>query len=460
MPKTLTQDEKLHQMTETPIPRLLVTLAAPSIVSMLITSLYNMADTYFVGLIGSASATGAVGVAFPLMAILQAVGFMFGHGSGNHMSRSLGAGDADNARRMASTGFFSALFAGIVLMVLGLFLLEPLVFVLGSTPTIAPYAEEYLFYIMLGAPWLVSSLVLNNQFRFQGNAFYGMIGMTAGAIINVGLDPLFIFVFDMGVAGAALATAISQFISFVVLLAGTRRGGNMPVSLRSFKPGRAIYLEIFRGGVPSLFRQGLASVATICLNFSAGLYGDAAIAAMSIVTRIMQFAGSAIIGFGQGFQPICGFNYGAKRYDRVRKAFWFSVKIAFGCLLVVSLIGLFFAPQVVDLFITDNPEVTEIGALSLQLQCLFLPLFSFVIISNMMLQTIGMAGKASLLAASRQGLFFIPTVLLLPRFLGLLGVQLSQAVADVCSFIFALPLTFSVLKQFKQQTPAEDNKIR
>ncbi|MEA5013497.1 MAG: MATE family efflux transporter [Candidatus Limiplasma sp.] len=450
MPKSLTAEEKYRKMMETSIPRLVFNLSIPTITAMLVSSLYNMADTYFVGLLGSASATAGVGVVFPLMALLQAVGFMFGHGSGNHMSRSLGAKDAEDAERMAATGFFSALIAGVVIGALGSLFLEPLAYLLGSTPTIAPHAMNYMLYILLGAPWLVSSLVLNNQLRFQGSAFYSMIGITAGAVLNVLLDPLFIFVLDMGVGGAALATMLSQFVSFVLLLLGTRRGGNICIRFRCFAPTRRNYREILRGGIPSLFRQGLGSIAIMLLNAAAGGFGDAAVAAMSIVTRVMQFMASAVIGFGQGFQPICGFNYGAGRYDRVREAFWFCTKLSAGFLLVVSVLAIVFAPQVIWVFLMDDPEVTRIGAQALRLQCAVLPLFSFVIMSNMMLQTMGLAGKASLMAAARQGLFLIPAVLILPRFMGLLGVQLSQPAADVLSFALALPVTLSVLKELKE----------
>ncbi len=449
MPKPTTTEEKLQRMTTMPVPKLVVSLAIPSIASMIVTSLYNMADTYFVGMLGSASATGAVGIALPLMAILQAVGFTFGHGSGNYMSRSLGAGETEKAEKMAATGFLSAFLAGSVIAVLGLCFLSPLVTALGSTPTIAPYARDYMLYILLGAPWLVSSLVLNNQLRFQGSAAYSMWGIMAGALLNVALDPLFIFTLHMGVAGAALATALSQVVSFVLLLAGTRRGCNIPIRLKAFAPTLANYREILRGGIPSLFRQGLGSVAIMLLNTAAGGFGDAAVAAMSIVNRVMLFMSSAIIGFGQGFQPVCGFNYGAKLYGRVREAFWFCVKLAVGFLLVVAVVAFLFAPQIVWLFLMDDPEVTRIGATALRLQCATLPLFGFVIISNMMLQTMGMAQKASLLASARQGLFLIPAVLLLPRFFGLLGLQWSQPVADIGTFLLAVPLTTSVLKEFR-----------
>lgn len=455
MPKQMTPEEKQHYMTETPLTPLILKLALPTIVSMMITSFYNMADTYFVGLIGSASASGAVGVVFPLMAIMQAVGFMFGHGSGNFISRKLGAGEVDSADRMAATGFFSAFLAGVGIMLFGLISVNGLVYWLGSTNTIAPYAKQYVLYLMPGVPFLVSSLVLNNQLRFQGSAFYSMIGITSGALLNVVLDPVFIFVFDMGVAGAALATSLSQIVSFVLLLAGTRRGGNIRIRLRNFTPSTANYAEILRGGVPSLARQGLNSLATVCLNLAAGVYGDAAIAAMSIVSRVMMMTVSAIIGFGQGFQPICGFNYGAKLYGRVRKAFWLCVRISFGTLLVLSALAIVFAPQIIHLFLATDAEVQRIGTLALRLQCMFIPLFSFSCIANMMLQTMGIAGKATLLASARQGLFFIPAVLALSHWLGLLGVQLAQPVADVLTFCLSLPLALSVLKDLKQKEQAQ-----
>ena len=446
-----TQEEKLRRMTETPIPRLVISLSVPTIVSMLISSLYNMADTYFVGLIGNPSATAAVGVCLPLMAILQAVGFMFGHGSGNYISRALGAQDADNARRMSATGFFWAFLCGLALMVLGLSFLHPLVWGLGSTETIAPYAMDYARYILIGAPWMVASLVLNNQLRFQGNAVFAMVGIATGAVLNIALDPLFIFTLGMGVGGAALATIISQAVSFLLLLLGTRQGSNIRIRLKHFTPTRAMFREILRGGIPSLFRQGLASVATIALSFAAGAYGDTAIAAMSIVGRVMMFAVSAVIGFGQGFQPICGFNYGAKLYGRVRKAFWFSVKLSFGVLVVASAVSITFAPQIVELFLKGHPEVTAIGALSLRLQSILLPFTSFLILSNMMLQTMGLAREATLVAVSRQGLFFLPAVLLLPPVFGLLGVQLAQPVSDLLSMAVTVPLTLRVLRDLKRK---------
>ena len=455
MAKPMNAEQKLKYMTETPLSKLILSLSVPTIISMLISSFYNMADTYFVGLIGSASASGAVGVIFPLMSIMQAVGFMFGHGSGNHMSRALGAGRTDDAQSMAATGFVSAFLAGLLIMLIGLTAAEPLVYLLGSTETIAPYAQQYIRYLMPGVPFLISSLVLNNQLRFQGSAFYGMIGISTGAVLNILLDPIFIFVLNMGVAGAALATSFSQFVSFVVLLLMTNRGANIRIRLRSFNPTLRRFAEIFRGGIPSLARQGLNSLASVCLNLAAGGYGDAAIAAMSIVSRVMQMTVSAIIGFGQGFQPVCGFNYGAKLYGRVRKAFWFCVRLCFCVLLVLAIVASIFAPQIISLFLAADPDVQRIGSLALRLQCICLPLFSFNCIANMMLQTMGIAGRATLLAVSRQGLFFIPAVLGLEKLLGLLGVQMAQPVSDLLSFLLSIPITLTVLRDLKTREIAE-----
>ena len=442
-------EEKRKYLTEEKIPTLVLNMAVPSIISMLITSFYNMADTFFVGQIGT-TATAAVGVIFPLMSIIQALGFTFGHGSGNYISRKLGQGEVEDAKKMAATGFVSALVAGAIFGLVRLIFLDGLVGILGATPTIAPYARQYAMYILIGTPFMASSLVLNNQLRFQGSAFFGMIGMGVGAVLNIALDPLFIFVLDMGVSGAALATILSQIVSFCLLLRGCTRGGNIAISLKNFSPSWARYKEIARGGTPSLFRQGLGSVATICLNFAAGIYGDAAIAGMSIVTRVLQFANSAIIGLGQGFQPVCGFNYGAKLYGRVRKAFWFTVSLAFCVLLIGSIVGIAFAPQIIAIFRKEDLEVIKIGALSLRLQCIFLPLSAFVVGSNMMLQTIGKPVKASISAAARTGLFFVPAILILPQFFGLLGVQMSQAVADLCSFVLCVPLAGTTLLEMKR----------
>ena len=417
-----TAQDKYKMMTTKPIPGLITSLAIPTIISMLVTSFYVMADTYFVGQINTQS-TAAVGISFSIMAIIQAFGFFFGHGSGNYISRKLGAKDYDNAEKMASTGFFYAFSFGIIIAIIGNLFLTPICILLGSTETILPYAENYLGIILLGAPFMASSLVLNNQMRFQGNAVYAMIGIIIGAIINIGLDPLLIFVFDMGVSGAALSTIISQFCSFLVLIYMDSKGTNIKIKFKNFTPTFSYLKEITYGGIPSLSRQGLVSLSTIMLNVAAGAYGDAAIAGMSIVTRICMFINSFVIGFGQGFQPVCGFNYGAGLYRRVREGFYYSVKTGVIFLTVCAIIGYIFAPEVVSWFRKDDAEVIAIGARALRWQLITLPLGAWVILCNMMLQTIRIPARALILSSARQGLFFIPLIIILPYFLGLQGVN-------------------------------------
>lgn len=438
MQHTMSQDEKYRMMTENPIPGLIGRLAVPTIISMLVTSFYNMADTFFVGRIGT-SVTAAVGVAFPVMAVIQALGFFCGHGSGNSISRKLGAQENDAAGELAATGFFVGMILGLLVLVLGLLFLTPLSRILGSTDTILPYTREYLGIILVGAPWMTAQFVLNNQIRFQGNAFYAMIGVGTGAVLNIILDPILIFGFRMGISGAALATVFSQLISFFLLLAGVHFSGCIPIRLKNVRFHRERLREIAGGGLPSLFRQGLGSVATMTLNIAANPYGDAAIAAMSVVSRIFMFAISALIGFGQGFQPVCGFNYGAKKYGRVREAFWFCVKVSTIFLFALSILGFLLSGHLIGIF-RDDPEVIRIGTAAVRFQCATLILNGWIVMNNMMTQTMGKTFYASLLASARQGLFFIPILLILPRILGLIGIQSAQAAADLFAFLLSVVL--------------------
>jgi len=448
----MTQEEKINYMTTKRVPSLICELAVPTIISMLVTAFYNMADTFFVGKLNT-QATAAVGIVFTVMALIQAFGFFYGQGSGNYISRKLGAREYEDAAVMASTGFFMAIISGIVIAIAGLIFLEPISVFLGSTPTILPYTKAYLRIILIGAPFIMSSFVLNNQLRFQGSAAYAMVGIVTGAVVNVVLDPIFIFVFDMGVAGAALATVISQTVSFTLLCIGSTKGGNIRISIRNFRPNRSMLWEMGRGGFPSLCRQGLASVSGMLLNHAAGSYGglsgDAAIAAMSIVTRVSMFANSALIGFGQGFQPVCGMNYGAKKYGRVREGFLFCVKYSVLFLVVVAALGMIFAEPIITLFRKDDLDVIRIGTLALRFHCISFPLSAWIVMCNMMLQSMGRAGKASLISAARQGVFFIPLIFILPYCFGLFGVQVCQPVADICAFALALPIGIGELKLIK-----------
>ena len=424
-------------------------MAVPTIITMLITAIYNMADTYFVGKLGT-SATGGVGVIFSYMTVIQAIGFFFGHGSGNFISRKLGEQKPEEAKAMAATGFLTAVAFGTLISLITLLFISPICRLLGATETILPYARDYLFYILLAAPFMMGALVLNNQLRFQGNATIGMIGMVSGGLLNMALDPLLIFTFHMGIGGAGCATMISQITSFFLLTVGCTRFSQVKISLRNFSFQRHWYIEIFRGGIPSLCRQGLGSISTICLNHMAKPFGDPAIAAISVVTKITMFIVSALIGFGQGFQPVCGFNYGAKKYDRVREAFWFSVKVSFTFLLLAGTAAFIFSPELILLFTKKDPEVLIIGTAALRFQCVILPLNSFVILANMMLQTMGRALPATIAAMSRQFLCFLPVLFVAVPLFGLLGIQLTQPLADLLSFGLALPLTLKELGRLKR----------
>ena len=447
--KVMEQEEKRIYMTETPVPKLITSLAVPTIISMLISSFYNMADTFFVGRIDTQS-TAAVGVAFSIMAIIQALGFLFGHGSGNFISRRLGSGNTKEAETMASTGFFLSITCGILIAAAGLIFIKPLAFLLGSTDTILPYAVKYLRLILIGAPFMTGAFTLNNQLRFQGNAVFGMVGVVSGAVLNIILDPLFIFTFDMGISGAALATTLSQMVSLAVLFVCGRFSNSVKIRIANVKISFYYIWEIFKGGFPSLCRQGLASIATMLLNHAASVYGDAAIAGMSIVTRIVMFANSALIGFGQGFQPVCGFNYGAKLYSRVREGFWFCVKYGTIFLAVISVVMWIAAPQLASVFRKDD-EVIEIASAALRWQVILFPVNAWIVTCNMMMQSIGKAFRASVVAAARQGLFFVPLILILPKAAGLFGVEICQAVSDLFTFLLAVPLGISVLNEMKKE---------
>ncbi len=435
-------------LTSGPIHRVIGTMAVPTIISMLITNLYSIVDTFFVGQLDTQS-TAAVGVVFSVMFIIQAFGFLFGHGSGNFIARELGAKHHDNAVKMASTGFFFSLAMGVVIMVLGLLFLRPLSILLGSTPTILPYTEKYLGIVLLGAPVMTASLTMNNQMRLQGNASFAMYGIVTGAVLNVALDPLFIFVFGLGVSGAAVATVVGQVVSFFVLLYMSGRGENIPIRWKHFSPSWKAAKEIFYGGSPSLSRQGLGSLATIVLNVAAGAYGDAAIAAMSIVNRICVFVMSIIVGLGQGFQPFCGFCFGAGLYRRLRQGYWFTVKLGTVFILIFTTVGFLLTDELIVVFRND-PAVVQVGVVALRWQLATLPLVPAVMVSNMLLQTCRKPWRANLLAAARRGIYFIPLMLILPRYFGLLGVEMCQAWSDVLAFLTTIPVVWSFFRELRQ----------
>ena len=442
------------EMTETPVRRLIMKLAVPTVISNLISTLYNAADTFFVGQISTA-ASAAVGVALSMQAVIQAIGFFFGQGSGNNMSRQLGSHHEDTAAVLASTGFFSAFILSAVIAVPCLIFLEPISVFLGSSETILPYAVDYMFWILLAAPFMASSFVLNNQLRFEGNSFYSMIGLTAGGILNLVLDPLLIFGFDMGIAGAAIATAISQIVSFIILFVLSERIGTVRIRLRTFRPSRKIFGMITNGGLPSLCRQSVTSVAMICLNNAALPFGDAAIAAMAIVNKIGNFTNSILLGVGQGFQPVCGYNFGAGRYSRVKEGFWFCVKSMAVLLLVLAVAEFIWASPIIGFFRKGDPDVIVIGDIALRLRCFTLVLSSWITISNMLLQTTGKMWRASILGFARQGIILIPIVWILPPIIGIWGIQIAQPLADLITFLMSVPMTLSVIRKMNEKAEAE-----
>ena len=449
--------QQFRKMTETPIPKLILSLAAPTILSMLITSIYNLADTFFVGQI-STSASGAVGVVSSLMAIIQALGFMLGHGAGSIISRSLGSQNTKAATRFASTSFFTALTFGLILAAVGLTTLPHFMMLLGSTQTILPHACAYARPILIAAPLMMSSLVMNNILRYEGKASFAMIGLVTGGVLNMVLDPVFIFGFGLGTAGAGIATALSQSISFCILLSMFLRGKTVSqFQLSAVTRSPAEFGTILMTGLPSFGRQGLNSIGGMLLNIAARSYGDAAVAGMSIVSRIFMFIISVAIGTGQGFQPVAGFNYGARKYRRVEKACVFTMCASFCFLSVIVAACWFNAEALIKLF-RDDPEVTAIALPAFRYQCFACFLQPVIVAGNMLFQSIGKAGRATFLACCRQGVFFIPLILTLPRMFGLLGIEICQPIADVLTFVVTVPFLFPFLHQLVKMEEAETAK--
>lgn len=441
-----------ERMTGKAVGPLIVSLAIPTVISMLVSAIYNTADTYFVSKLGT-SASGAVGVVFSLMAIIQAVGFTIGMGSGTWISRLLGAQDEKAASEVAASGFYSSILFGVLLAVSGLFSLDPLVRLLGATATIAPYARDYASYILLAAPVMTASFVLNNILRAEGKAKLAMLGIAAGGILNCGLDPLFIFSLGLGIGGAAIATALSQCISFAILLSAFLRGRTVTkLGLARVARRPSLYLQILKNGLPSFCRQGLASVSTVALNLNAAVYGDAAVAAMSIVGKIFMLIFSVVLGVGQGYQPVLGYNYGARKLERVREAFFFTLKLGTAIMAVSALACFFIAPSLMLLFIAEDPEVVRIGSAALRAQCLAMPLIPLGVICNMSFQSLGKSWTATLLSACRQGFFFLPFIVLLPGLIGLKGVEITQPLADLCTFAICLPFALSFLRGLGKRT--------
>ncbi|MGN1115654.1 MAG: MATE family efflux transporter [Candidatus Ornithomonoglobus sp.] len=450
--KTQNSSEQYERMTCTPVHKLIIKLSVPTIISMMITNIYNLADTAFVGKLGN-SASGAVGVVFGFMSILQAVGFLFGQGAGSIISRRLGQRCSRAANETASTAFFLSFFLAVLISVICFLTLDKLVIALGSTATIAPYAKTYIFFILLTAPFMVTGFTMNNILRYEGKAMLGMIGLMTGGILNICGDAVFMFGFKMGIAGAGLSTAISQFISFCILLGMFLRGKTeCVISIRHIRLKMNHLLDITATGLPSLLRQGLNSITTILLNMEAAVYGDAAVAAMSIISRITFFVFSVALGIGQGFQPVGGFNYGAGKYGRVRRAYKFTIFLAEGLMLIMTAAVFIGSENLIGIF-RDDQEVISIGTRALRLQCIAQLLLPFCMATEMLMQSTGKKLGASVLSATRSGIIFIPALLILSRLRGLSGIQEAQPAALALSVIPTIYLAV----HFFRTLPAKDN---
>lgn len=444
--------KQFEKMTKTSISRLVIGLGIPTMLSMMVTSLYNLADTYFVSLIGDDAVTAAVSNLLALMSIIQAIGFTYGMGSGSIVSRLLGKRDREGADKVTASAFFISGISGLLILIFGFIFLTPLMRLFGSHgEMVMKYSKDYASYILIAAPFMCMSFVLNNVLRAEGKAVFSMIGLIAGAIVNVALDPILIFAADLGVTGAALATCISQLISFCILL-GTFLSGKTIVRLRVRSIARtfSVYWEIVKTGFPSFCRQILASLCSVFLNTAAFTYGGvAAQAALGVVQKVFMFAFSISLGIGQGYQPVLGYNYSAKRFDRVRSAYLFTLVFSTALMTVFGVVCAVLAPMLMKMFSLSDAAM-EIGSLALRLQCITMPLLPMNFMAGLTYQVVGNKALASLLSVSRQGLFYIPAVLILPELFQLLGVQACQAVSDFFAFFFAIPFTvlfFGTLKR-------------
>lgn len=444
-------------MTESSVWWLVIKLGIPTTISMLITNIYNMADTYFVSTLG-AEEGGAPGIVFSIMAILQAFGFMFGHGAGSHVSRLLGAKEEERAGRYATSSLLLSTASGLIIMTVGLIFLKPLMYLLGSNDDILPHAMNYAMYIFIAGPAMTASCVFNNVLRYEGKAVFAMVGLTSGGVINILLDYIFIIQLGMGTAGAGLATAISQYISLLILVVPFVIGKTQSkIRFRRGFISPKIVWDIISTGFPSLIRQGLGSISTALLNNGAKEFGTEAIAAMGYVSKTVQFIFCVGLGIGQGFQPVSAFNYGAKKYSRVRKSAYVTMLLGFILISALSLVCFVFAPFIIDLFNSENDElIAKIGAEALRFNCAVMWVLPVTVVGNMMFQSIGKRVPAVILSALQNGVALIPMIFILPlitgnlaifNYNGLVGLEMAQPAAYLITAAITLPITVIFLSR-------------
>lgn len=434
------------EMLKKPMGRLLFEKSYPTVIIQLISVIYNTADTYFVAQINTESAA-AVGVVFSLMSIIQAVGFGIGMGASSIISRSLGAQDTKRANKYGSTAVFSGLVFGCLLMVIGLLNINTIMRLIGASEAVLPYAASYAKYILVAAPFMCLAFILNNILKAEGQSFLAMIGMIIGGILNVILDPIFIFGCHMRISGAAMATMISQMLSGVLMYTYFRAKRTVvQLSFNDVSKNASDYLNIFKTGMPTIFRQGLGSVSAAILNIQAAVYGDAAVAAISIANKIYMLVRSTIMGIGQGYQPIAGYCYGAGKKARVKKAFILSSLAGTVICLTFAILVFIFRIPIMTWFRADE-EVIAIGIQALNWFCLAMPLLAYSTYVNQTYQCLGYSVGATILASCRQGIFFIPLAFVLPKFIGLTGIEMLQATADMMTFIISIPFQVYFFKK-------------
>lgn len=437
-------DQHYQKMTETPVSKLILNLGIPTTISMLITNIYNMADTYFVGTLGE-SAQAATGVLFTVQAIMQGIAFMLGHGGGTFVSRALADKNTEEATEYISSVFFAGSICGLLISVLGLIFLEPLVLFLGSTETILPHAKDYGFWILLAAPFIICSFILNNGLRYEGKAFYAMFGLTAGGILNILGDYVLVMKFGMGVYGAGLATAASQIVSFFILLIMYLKMAQSTIRFKAISQNIRLYASVIKVGFPSLIRQGLTSVTNGLLNNLTKPFGDAAIAAMSVVSRYSNFLMCVGLGMGQGFQPVASFNYQAKKYDRVKKGLLFTTVFGLVFIGIMSGASILFAEPIIAIF-QKNEDVIRIGATALRYTAVGMMFMPFSVPVNMLYQSIQKPTISSILSLIRSGAVTIPMLLIGVPLLGLAGIQIAQPTADILAGLLSIPFIIRFLK--------------
>lgn len=438
-------------MTTEKVPKLIISMAIPAIISQIVSSLYSLADTYFVSSIGTA-ATAAPGVAFPILLIIQAISLMFAVGAGSLASRQLGATENEEANKTVSTAFFLSVFIGTLLGIVCLILLKPIMVLCGATDTILPYACDYAFWIILATPFYSASFVLSYVIRQEGNVRLATIGTITGAIVNCILDPLFIYVFNWGIVGAAVATSLSQIVSFAIMFTHIIRGKCvLKLSWKYFSVKWNRLWEICKVGAPNLFQSALLVVGQIMLNNAAKAYGDAPLAGMNVVTKVANIIILSLNGFGQGFQPMCGYCYGAKLYERIKEGLWFTLKAGMTIIVVLSTISYILAPEIIGLFRAGDAEVIDVGSKIMRAHMVVMPFYTITVVANMMFLSCGEALKAAIVTLARNGIVFIPLILILPKLFYLNGVIWAQPLSDAITFIISSVLLVVELKTLSQK---------